>query len=201
MVIEVDFDFLIKHKLTIEQYMLCYVLQLDKDSVVDGERVKRKDGHPVAIIYRYTENVKPMESDEMNDLIDRGFVRKTGDRLVPDQLEITDKFKQEVFNHWSNFEQLFNIYPDRISFGPGKHSASLKSLDRPMEEVAEYYTKLVRTNKKHKKILKIVQWAKEKDIIRKGIQKFIYSRDWELLTEKYQLDETGESFESYEVLI
>jgi hypothetical protein len=201
MIIEVDFDFLVKHKMSIEQYMLCYILHMDKQSIKNGERQERKSGSPVAIIYKYTENVAPISPRGMKDLIDRGYLEKTGSKLVPDMLEVTNKFKQEVFNHWTNFQQLFDIYPDRISFGPGKHSASLKSLDRPQEEVAESYTKVVRTNKKHKEVLKIVQWAKEKNLIRKGIQKFIYSRDWDILKEKYEVDFTDDTTDSYEVFI
>lgn len=194
MIIEVDFDFLVKHKMTLEQYMTCYVLQKDKER-------NSKDSFPISNLYRYTENIKPLDTDELKDLIDRGFLKHTGHTLVPDMLEVTDKFKQEVFNSWTNFEQLFEVYPNRIDLGPGKGSASLKSLDKPLEEMAEYYAKIVRTQKKHRRILELTEWAKKNGLINMGIQKFVYQRFWTQLEDKYEGGDSSfdntENFETY----
>lgn len=202
MIIEVDFDFLIKHKMNIEQYLLCYVLQVDKDATASSGRDRLRSGSPIAVIYKYTEGIQPLKTEDMRDLIDRGFLEHTGDRLVPDLLQVTDKFKQEIFNHWSNFEQLFAIYPSRIDLGPNKGSYSLKSLDKPFEEMAKYYVSVVRTKTKHRRILDIITWAKEKDLINMGIQKFIYQRFWKELEKKYEIGES--SFDNrgdFEVLV
>jgi hypothetical protein len=196
MIIEVDFDFLVEHKMTLEQYLTCYILHEDRD------RARKAKGYlPLVTMYKYTEKVKPLNKEEMRDLIDRGFLKQTGDKLIPDMLEVTDKFAQEIFNSWTNFEQLFEVYPNRIDLGPGKGSASLKSLDKPMEEMGEYYAKIVRSKAKHKRILKITEWGKNNGLINMGIQKFVYQRFWRQLEEKYDADDTSfdnkENFETY----
>lgn len=199
MIIEVDFDFMIKHKLNIEQYMLCYVLEEDRKSLIGDERIKRKSGSPIALIYKYTENIRTISIQDMEDLIERGYLTLTGDKYTPDMLDVTDKFKRELFTHWSNFEQLFEIYPDRMRLGPGQPSVSLKSLDKPIEEMGEYYASIVRTNKKHEQILEITKWAKEKGLISMGIQKYVYSRHWERIEDQYELGVQDE--DDTEVLI
>jgi hypothetical protein len=196
MIIEVDFDFLVEHQMSIEQYMTCYILREDK------ERKAGSKGYlPMVTLYKYTEKIKPLDKDEMQDLIDRGYLVQKGDKLVPDMLEVTGKFKQEIFNSWTNFEQLFEIYPNRIDLGPGKGSASLKSLDRPMEEMGKYYASVVRTKTKHQRILKITEWAKNNGLINMGIQKFVYQRFWRQLEDKFDSGETSfdntENFETY----
>lgn len=196
MIIEVDFDFLVEHEMTLEQYMTCYILQEDKD------RARKAKGYlPLTTLYRYTETIKPLDKDEMADLIDRGYLTQTGQRLIPDMLEVTDKFKREVFNSWTNFEQLFNVYPNRIDLGPGRGSASLKSLDKPMEEMGQYYEKIVRTKSKHQRILEITEWAKNNGLINMGIQKFVYQRFWTQLQDKFDSDDTSfdntQNFETY----
>lgn len=187
MIIEVDLDFLVKHKMTIEQYFVCYILYKDKNSTIEGQRVTRKSGQPIAAIYKYSENVGGIKRDAMKDLIDRGYLELTGNKLTPDMLEVTDKFYKDLFNHWSNFDQLFEIYPSRTVFEAGKSPVSLKSLDAPIEEISKYYEKIVRTNKKHNEILEITQWAKERDLIKMGIQKYVYSQYWNALKEEYEV--------------
>ena len=181
-----------------EQYLVCYVLEMDRKY----GREKLRNGPPIATMYKYTEGIQPLKPEDLRDLIDRGFLKHKGEKLTPDLLEVTAKFKDEIFNHWTNFQQLFEIYPSRVNLGPGKGSASLKSLDKPFEEMADYYVRVVRTNKKHKRILTLVQWGNENNLINMGIQKFIYQRFWKELDKKYEMDEG--SFDNkgdFEVLI
>lgn len=198
MIIEVDLDFLVKHKMTIEQYFVCYVLYEDKNSIVNGQRTTRKSGQPIAAIYKYSENVGGIKRSALEDLMERGYLELTGDKLTPDMLEVTDKFHREVFTHWSNFEQLFEIYPSRTKFEAGGSSVSLKSLDKPIEEMGKYYSGIVRTKKKHREILEITAWAKDRDLLKMGIQKYVYSQYWNQLENEY---ETGADDDDIEVLI
>lgn len=198
MIIEVDLDFMVANKMTIEQYFVCYVLHEDKRTLINGERGSRKSGQPIASIYRYSENVGGLKRPAMEDLVERGYLKKVGDKLTPDMLEVQPKFAQAVFNHWTNFDQLFELYPNRARFEAGGQQYFLKSLDKPKEELAKYYEKIVRTNKKHREILDITKWAKNHNMLKTGIQKYVYSQLWELLSEDY---ETGGEDESYEVMI
>lgn len=189
MIIEIDFDFILKHKLTAEQYLLMWLLYED-----EKER-ERRALDPLAEhkpylqnVYKYHVKISNFSKLEVQELVERGFIDFIGtatSKKTPDMYRVTDKFSNEIFNHWTNFDQLKHIYPDRAVFEPGKPAVSLKSFDRLEEEIAKIYEGSVRTKKKHNRILELVDWGKKTGRIKMGLQKFVFSKHWEMLEQEY----------------
>lgn len=191
MIIEADVDFLVEHEMNLEQYALCYFLYEDDKQIVNGKRVYPENGPAIANIYKYFHHVRKWKTADIEDLIERGYLNSSGDKLSPDLLEVTDKFKQAVFSFKGKFEQLFEIYPAYLEINPGKPKATLKACNR--DKLGNYYDKIVRTKKKHKHILEITKWAKEKNMLKMALEKYVRSKYWETLEPDYEADNKVET--------
>lgn len=186
MIIEADVDFLVEHEMSFEQYALCYFLHEDEKQIVNGKRIYPENGPAIANIYKYFHHVRKWKAADIEDLINRGYLKSSGEKLSPDLLEVTDKFKKAVFEDKTKFEQLWDIYPNYLSFGPGKPKATLKACDR--DQMSNYYDKIVRTKKKHRYILEITKWARKHDMLKMALEKYVRSKYWEILEEDFEQD-------------
>lgn len=185
MIIEVSVDFLVKHKITFEQYALCYFLYKDKYEVnKEGQRIYKESGPSISNIYKYSQNIKKWTKKEIDDIVDKGFIKKIGKKYSPDVFEITDKFVQLVFLKTSDFEHLLNLYPDRLDLGNGRPMANLKAFD--YDELNRSYKSVVKTKMKHERIMIITKWAKENNMLNLSFDKFIKGRYWRVLEKLYE---------------
>lgn len=169
-------------KISANQFLLCYLLYTDQKK--DGKYVKTGKG--ISNLYKYVRKAVPWTKEEVRDLVDKGYLRDPdykSDDTYPDHLLVTDKFVDKLFVYPSAFEELWEEYPTIVpNFkNPNGPSVKLKSCD--YFELQELYKKLVRTKYKHKEIIELVKWARDKERLNIGIEKFVKGRQWEALKE------------------
>lgn len=185
MIIEVSVDFLVKHEITFEQYALCYMLHEDKYEInINGQRRYTQSGPAIANVYKYSQSIGKWDKKALNDLVEKGILKRLGNRNSPDMLEVTDKFAKLMFADMSDFEQLFDLYPSHLDFGPGKAKGILKACNK--EEVEKSYKIAVRTKAKHKYIMDITRWAKKHNMLNLSFEKYVKGRYWEVLKDDYE---------------
>ena len=188
--IEVPVNFLVKHRLTFEQYALCYMLHEDRYQVnKKGQRVYLEAGPAIANVYKYSKGVRKWAKDEVEDLIQRGYLRRNGDRNSPDLLDVTDKFSKAVFRMNSDFEELFRIYPEECQKDRYSPRLILKACNRA--EVARMYKNLVRTREKHLYIINVTLWARDQNMLVVPLKDYVKNKYWEVLQHKYENQRTG----------
>lgn len=173
-------DFLDKHKINAEQFMYCLLLYNDKrhNRIPGTQNISR----PLSKLYQYHHNIRSFERADLTDLIDKKLVEKTGLKLTPDSLEVTDKFIKDYLGDKFKYDELTQVYPYEVAnFNhPGGRKIPLQMVKNHTDTV-NTYNSFVRTNKLHKQIIEAVEWAAEKDLINTGIERFVSSKGWEYL--------------------
>ncbi|WP_263835143.1 hypothetical protein [Salinibacter sp.] len=99
------FAVLEKFDITMEQFMLPYILFLDQREHPEGPLPRGNSA--VAFIYRYSENVRAWPRASIQELVDKGLLENynDGETVYPDNLDVTDKFAEAVFATTSDFER------------------------------------------------------------------------------------------------
>lgn len=104
-------DFLETHDMSPSQFLLCWILYLDKRE--HEGRSLPDSGPAIANIYRFVERVAPWPDEEIRDLVQRGYLidqNVSRKQIYPDHLAVTDKFVGAVLATESQFEQLWDAY-------------------------------------------------------------------------------------------
>jgi len=177
-------DFLIKHKITFEQYMF----------LILRHRLDMKN------LEKYIKKVKGFARADLRDLIDRGFM---DDLNSPGQEQCSAYFCMPKFTHemWIEHsdagEELWNTYPSFFCLTGGVRVAA-RSCDKELLE--KTYGKRIKNNlKKHKEVIELLNRAKEMNDITMGIEKFVASEHWTVLKEKYNNTESRERYGEQEI--
>lgn len=183
-------SFLITHRLTERQFLLCYLLYTDGVKQMPDGRFKYIDKktasnfNPVANMYRFMDfcnkefNKPAWTTDDLNILIDRGFVEQLGNSKSPDMLRLTDKFIDAIFTTDTEFEQFWDEYPsyaDNFEHHTGP-SIPLKATDK--ERLEDKFIRIVRTKKEFNELMELLQWAKEHNQVNMNIEKYLTSEQW-----------------------
>lgn len=177
-------EFLDKHKINAEQLVYCLLLHHDKRyAVKEGSTIVR----PLSQLYKYHNNISNFKRADIEDLIEKGFIRKDGNTLAPDMLEVTNMFIKEYYGRKYKFDQLRDAYPSTtVNFDhPSKPRIPLKII-RDYEKTVEMYNKFVRSENLHEHILDLVEWAKSNPNtvnLSINIENFVSSKYWEYLQE------------------
>lgn len=171
-------EFLAEHDISERQFMLCWILYLDKEKY-KGQLLP-EEGESIANIYRYIELVDQWSSKEIKELVERDYLidRSSGKNYYPDQLEVADKFVDAVFATQTQFELFVNEYPSFTEHfdDPRKGDIPLKAVD--MERVHKIFNRKIRSKVKFKKLMKSLKWAKEQDMVRMNILKYLSGELW-----------------------
>lgn len=125
MEIHVAIEALIKHNISVSQYLFCIAL-LNNESLLYRE---------------YASNIKDLSTTELEDLVGKGWIDVTdADKaLAFSNLEVSSKFKKAfAIDSEDSFSEFWELYPKRTPNG-----RILKSNRRKMEEK---YLKLIRSN-------------------------------------------------------
>jgi len=189
-------DFLSKEGITSKQFMYCLLLHYDKKySRIPGTN---KVSRPLSKLYKYHNNVEKFSREDLKTLLDKGFIEKTGSKLVPDMLEITDKFSKAYLGDSLKFEELYETYPAWV-----KNFSHPSGGDIPLKNMNDYvateslYNRFVKTDKNHKRVIEAVKWGKETNNINMSIEKFVNSKGWEAL---WELKSTTSSDDQFEII-
>lgn len=168
-------DFLTKHKLSTNQFLLLYLLYTEKFVKVDDKLKYKRIGN----IYKWSSEGKGWTKEEIEDLINKDYVfgiksvnPKDGTlTYFVDQLILTQKFSDLMFiNTNFAFEEILEIYPD--TFVVQQSTVFTKAGD--LEKVALNYSKLIKNSiVKHEEIKKIIIYAKERGLCNYKLENFL----------------------------
>jgi hypothetical protein len=166
-------------KIDVHQYLLCYLLHIDRDD--------KKAGLPN--VYRYS-TIRQWKKNEVQDLVDKGILQVTSTgktKLDADCMIVTEKFTNLVFASLNRFEQLMSIYPKTLPAFDGS-SNRWKTMACDIDALEEQYNKIVKTQALHTKIIELTQWAVDNNQINTNFDNYVRGRQWlaiEELKDKY----------------
>ncbi len=165
-----------KFDITMEQFMLPYILFLDQREY--GEDPLPRSNHAVAYIYRYAENVHPWPRASIQELVDKGLLKNynADETVYPDNLEVTDKFAEAVFATRSDFDQFWDAYPSFAEHPEAEDPMPLKATSKP--EARDLFEDHVQTKRDFRELMSALEWGKAKDMIQMPMEEFLSSKYW-----------------------
>jgi hypothetical protein len=189
-------DFLVEHEINIEQYYFLFLHYLD--DVRTGKLPIRStissSKYPLANLYKYSNKVDSFVKEDIDNLIEKGFINKFGESssYAPDDFVVTSKFIDLMMSTEEDFEIFWEEYPAFTDNFDDPHRGNripLKSVIK--EEVEELFNKRCQTKNKFDKIMHGLRVAKEKKEINMNIMKWLGGEYWTA----YQ-DETLEEYDN-----
>jgi hypothetical protein len=168
-------DFLVKHKMTPNQFMFCYL----------------KATYNMTSFRKYIKGVQHFKAEEIKDLIERGYIEDFNEKNPNgtrqdfiDSYLITPKFHKEIFVETEQAgEELWATFPSFLIINSNRVSA--KSCDKDV--LIKTYCKRIKNNKKiHEEVLSLLKQAIERNEIRMGIEKWVGSEQWNVLKDAYK---------------
>jgi hypothetical protein len=165
-----------KFDITMEQFMLPYILFLDQREY--GEDPLPRSNHAVAYIYRYAENVHPWPRASIQELVNKGLLKNynADETVYPDNLEVTDKFAEAVFATRSDFDRFWDAYPAFAEHPEAEDPMPLKATAKP--EARDLFEDHVQTKRDFRELMSALEWGKAKDMIQMPIEEFLSSKYW-----------------------
>jgi hypothetical protein len=173
-----------KFDITMEQFMLPYILYLDQRE--HGENPLPRGDNAVAYIYRYSENIRPWPRASIQELVEKGLLKNYNEdeSVYPDQLEVTDKFAEAVFATQSDFETFWDSYPAFIDNFNDERKGDIPLKASVKDNVQQLFEDMITSKREFKEMMEALTWAKKHDMIRMNIEKFLGSEYWKQLREK-----------------
>lgn len=156
-------DFCAKKKITVEQFLLCYLVHTEKN----------------AEIYKYCEQVRPFPQTLIENLHKKGLVINTSKKnghIEVDDLIITDSFTEDLQNFLGELsDELFDLFPNEVSVG-GK-AFNGKTISRENLELV-YHKKMQRAKVSHSEIMKALREQIDNGTLGMGLQKWFETEQW-----------------------
>jgi hypothetical protein len=154
-----------KNKMTIEQFTLCYLTLKEK----------------WALLYKYSEQVRPFPSSLVKDLEKRGFVidaNKEGEGYA-DNLIINDKFRVQVIEFLGeepDSDEVWDLYPATFISSDGNEFNG-RTLNR--EDFQVKYRKLLSSKRiTHQQVMFALKEQILANVISMGIEKWFDTEQW-----------------------
>lgn len=157
--------FLCKHNMNGEQFLFCCLVY-----------EKRFD-----LIYKIFNERNGFDRDDLRDLEDRGYLKNMnqGDDTYCDSYEVTKKFREEIYGEeYVMWEEFINTYPQFIFIEGKRIPAQSTDLDQ-LKSI--YFNKIARSVKKHKRIIELLTYASDHDMINMGIEKWVRGEQWKAI--------------------
>lgn len=170
-------DILIKHAITTKQLFLLIFLYLDRLQA-NGELIT--EGSEIANLYRFSHGVEAWTKKEVTDLVKKGLIQgppaMDKDSAHPDQYFVTDLFVEEVFTTKTNFEEFWDAYPPFVDIIKDGQRTKIPLKASNYEDVERSYRVKVKTSWKHSKVMNILAWGKENNLVNMNIGKYVDSK-------------------------
>lgn len=187
-------NLLISYNLTFDEFYLIYLTFLARD----------EENHPEYFVKWFSNGGKSRLKDLFNSLKEKGIIHKNYNPEVynPNDIEFNKSFmKSWIKNSGELGQELFDAYPSFLNIN-GKY-CSLKNIAKKYNSLDEFFfaysSAIGHSIDEHKKVLNILNWAKDNDKIRVGICEFIISRKWKELQELKDSNLEGEIADTYNV--
>lgn len=181
--------------LTANQFLLCYLLYSDEK--IEGHFSKGKNNSPIANLYKYASNNKgaiKWTKEEIRDICDKGYLKdphyKSKDTL-PDDLVVTEKFKEKIFIRSNHFKEFWEAYPMLVPNFVNVRGPSIKLKVCDPEKLEEYYLKKIRSKALHRKIMEILKWAVENEKLNVNIVNFVKSEQWKAFEQEMEQESSN----------
>lgn len=162
-------DFLVKNKLSTNQFLLLYLLYTERMCKSQGKTTYTKVGN----IYKWIAEGKAWNHEEVEELIKLNYVIgfPINGKYQIDQLILTEKFFDLMFIDTEDaFNEILDLYPDRMIIN--NQTTFTKAGD--LSKVADNYAKLIRNNlSKHEEMKKLVKYAAERGLCKYKIENFL----------------------------
>ena len=180
--IDVDryLTFLETHQLSERQFFVLLMLRLERADYLD----RYKDLFPIG---EGTTQTRPaISNEELQDLIERKMIKKVGRAHSLANYKLLPKIKEAFITNVEAAFELLDAYPP-FAIIPNKGRISLTLMDS--NKLAKEYGKRIKFSmKEHEEVLKDLEYAKQKNMINYGIEKFVTSNQWTQIR-KLRLDE------------
>lgn len=168
----------IAHNLTFDEFFLVYMTLLARD----------EENHSEYLAKWFANGGKDRLRELFNSLKEKGIILKSynAESYVPNDIQFNKNFIKNWYKQSGEMgQELFDSYPGFVEV-KGK-LYSLKNISKKfysLDEFYFYYSATIGHNpEKHREIMDILAWAKEKNLINFGILEFCASRKWEMFKE------------------
>ena len=168
----------IAYNLTFDEFFLIYMTLLARD----------EEGHAEYISKWFSNGGNNRLKNLFNSLKEKGIIHKSYNPEVynPNNVEFNKNFIKGWYKQSGEMgQELFDEYPSFVEV-KGK-LYSLKNISKKfysLDEFYFYYSAAIGHNlEKHKEVMEILKWAKEKNLVNFGILEFVASRKWSLFKE------------------
>lgn len=184
-------DFICKHKLTFTQLGICILIHEQNGSVI--MRVNKEVG---MIGDCLIEQDNGKYKTEINDLIDRGFIKQIStspelsEPFAFDNFKLSDFVTRELMTSLEEAAQeLIDNYPSSVLVGGIEYPA--RSCD--FEELEKNYLKAIKSsvNKHRQVIARLIAYRERNTYAQVGITKFVGGRLWETLEDTTKVKSRG----------
>lgn len=177
MSIDREIDFMNKYQLTADEFFLFKLIFLSQED--HGEYLEK---------YFTSNNLTNSLRDVLVSLQEKGIINKTykipphGVEFNPEDVDLNKRVVEQMFQHSYDLGyELFQAYPSFTTING--QLVSLRGIARKFnsfEDFAYTYGKSIRFNEQeHKRVLELLEWAKENNHVNMGICDFVISRQWE----------------------
>ena len=168
----------IAHNLTFDEFFLVYMTLLARD----------EENHSEYLAKWFANGGKNRLRELFNSLKEKGIILKSynAESYVPNDIQFNKNFIKNWYKQSGEMgQELFDSYPGFVEV-KGK-LYSLKNISKKfysLDEFYFYYSATIGHNpEKHREVMDILAWAKEKNLINFGILEFCASRKWEMFKE------------------
>lgn len=146
-----------------------------------------KENHKNELV-RYFTNVKDIPlKDTLQSLQNKSVILKSykipnkGESFIPEDVEFNSQFINSYLQNSNDLGmELFMNYPSFTVINGKQYSLrNVTKLYKSIDDMCFAYGKAIRFNpEQHQKIMELLQFAKDNNLIRSGICDFIESRQW-----------------------
>ena len=107
-------DVLIKFQITPKQFILLWILELDRREGLG--QISSSGKSSIQNVYRIAEQLQAWTEMELDDLVEKGLLidhnPKSGERQAyPDNYEVSNIFMESIMSTMSDFEEFWQLYP------------------------------------------------------------------------------------------
>lgn len=176
--LDVILNVMSKWHLTADETLLVYLTFIAQRDNGDPEK------HKTYFKQWYEDGGKKQLKSLFESLKSKGVIRKNynPDYYDPDEIEFNQNFINQYFKLTGELgKELLHAYPTNITIN-GK-VVSLKNISKHFASFDDLYfryaSEIGHNIDKHRKILEILEWAKQNDLIHVPLTEFIISRKWQ----------------------
>ena len=177
-------DFMIRHRLTTNQFYLLYLLYTER--MIKDKESGKLGYDKFSNIYKWLNASNTIKGagwikSEIQDLIDKEYVialsqettenGKLKENYSIDQLILTNKFSDLIFiNGNFAFEEILELYPD--TFLIKEQTVFTKTGD--LDKLSDAYSKAIKNSiHKHKEMLELIDFAKSHNLCNMKLENFL----------------------------